>query len=144
MVNSSHGPCGQRLLSQHSCERCVSCGPGEGLGEQTYAGPRSGLGAPACAEGELQRKVPAASSARWAVNHTRSLLPHRLTHLGTGLLSPLPPPSRALCCSRKEITSGLEMARPGRNRKTCQPVMLWGLRIQIQGQQAGQARKPKE
>ena len=36
----------------------------------------------------------------------------------------------SLPCSRKEITSGLEMARPGCQRKTCHPVMLWGFGIQ--------------
>lgn len=74
----------------------------------------------------------------------RSLLPH--TPHSPGHKPPVATSSTvqgSLPCSRKEITSGLEMARPGRNRKTCQPVVLWGLRILIQGQQAGQARKAK-
>lgn len=38
-------------------------------------GPGLSPGPPACAEGELRLKVPAASSARWAVSHTASPLP---------------------------------------------------------------------
>lgn len=46
-------------------------------------------------------------------------------------------------CSRKEITSGLEMARPGHKKKTHHPVMVWGPRIQIQDLVSEQER-PEE
>lgn len=61
-------------------------------------GPGLSLGCSSFAEGELRLKAPCLLISPLGSHPHCPLSSHTcLTHLGTGLLPPLPPPSRALC-----------------------------------------------